>query len=69
MKYTFTTKDPIEAKRLAKALDMAIVIHEFTRNTMRGFKHRAEEPTADEVMAAFYDLLENMHIDIDDILE
>ena len=39
MKVKFTTEDPTEAKRLAKANDMAAFILELVNNGWRDFKH------------------------------
>lgn len=69
MKYTFETKDPKEAKRLTKALDMAIVLFEFSNNAMREFKHKTEEPTADELMAKFFALMDEHNIWLEDLMD
>lgn len=69
MKFKITTKDPTEAKCLAKATDMALVIFEFSVNSMRQFKHRDLPPTGEEVMDIFHELLSQHHIQIDDLIQ
>ncbi len=67
MKSTFTTDDPTEAKRLAKATDMALFIWELVHNGWRDFKHTDYDYT--KAWDKIHELLEEHNIDIDDLIE
>ena len=61
MIFKFETDDYIEAKRLTKATDMALFIYQL----VLGDCHRDEEISKEKIL----ELLDNYHINIDDILE
>ena len=67
MKTTVTTKDPTEAKRLAKADDMAAALWEIIHNGWRDFKHTGYnfERSWDKIR----EILEEYKIDVDDLVE
>lgn len=67
MKATFETEDPIEIKQIAKAPDMAGFIWELVHNGWRVFKNTDYDyqKSWDKIHA----LLEEYHIDIDDLTE
>jgi hypothetical protein len=69
MKLIIKTEDPKEIMRHVKALDMAIVLFEFSHNAMRRFKHSDVEVTADDLMKLFHILLDEQGIKIEDIIE
>ena len=60
MKYKFETDDKIEAKRLAKSLDMALFVY-----NLKCLMQEKNEIKCNEV----YELLDYHGINIDDILE
>jgi hypothetical protein len=67
-KFMVITSDRLEAKRLAKANDMAGFIWELEANSWRKYKHN--EPTTDFVTAyreIVRDLLEEYSINPDDL--
>ena len=65
MKATFTSTDPKEIKRLAKADDMALFIWELVHNGWREFKGTDYDhhPAWDKI----HSLLEEHDINIDDL--
>ena len=67
MKFKVTTKDPIEARQLAKASDMASFIWELVNNGWREFKHTDYDygPAWDKINS----LLDEHGIVIDDIYQ
>ena len=67
MKAKFTTKDPQEAKRLAKANDMAFFIWELVHNGWREFKHTDYD--YHKAWDKIHDLLNEHGIDCDDLTE
>jgi hypothetical protein len=67
MEVTFKTSDPIEAKRLAKADDMAVFIFSIIRNLPRKFED--SDTDHQPVFDAIYAELDRYNICIDDILE
>ena len=67
MKVVFETEDPQEARRLAKAMDMASFIWELKHNAWRKFKHTDYD--YEKAWDAINELLEEFHIDIDDLTE
>ena len=69
MKYVFETDDKQEAELMLKALNMAIVLFEFSHNAMRKFKHMETEPTADMLMEEFYRLLEEQDIIVENLIQ
>jgi hypothetical protein len=62
MKYKFYTTDKTEAKRIVKALDMAIAL-------LRIKRIKAEGNTASEVINEINEILYGLNIDLDDIIE
>jgi len=67
MKFKIETKDPMEAKRLSKADDMAGFIWELVNNGWREFKHTDYDyPKA---WSKIHDLLDEYSLDIDDLWE
>jgi hypothetical protein len=62
MKYKFYTTDETEAKRIVKALDMAIAL-------LRIKRIKAEGNTASEVINEINEILYGLNIDLDDIIE
>ena len=75
-KYTFTitTTDPVEAKRLAKALDMARALFEITYNLKKRTEWAIENvkdpfEAHEKIFEEIYSVLEQHNIDIDDIIE
>ena len=64
---TFTTKDSLEAKRLAKAEDMAHFIWELIHNGWREFKHTDYD--YQKAWDKIHELLDEHHIDVDDLIE
>lgn len=74
MKFTASTKDPMEAKRLAKSLDMALVIWEFWNNGEKRIPQEFKESENDEqiiteVFEVFRQIMEEHNIIIDDLTE
>ena len=67
MEVRFTTDDPVEAKRLAKAWDMALFIWELVHNGWRDFKHTDYE--YEKAWEKINDLLGEYNIKIDDLIE
>lgn len=67
MTATFTTNDPIEAKRLAKANDMAACLWELVHNGWRDFKYTDYD--YEKAWAKINELLEAHGIDVDDLNE
>lgn len=67
MEVIFKTDDPIEAKRLAKATDMALFIHDLVINGWKEFKHSDYdyEPAWEKIGK----LLDEYKINIDDLIE
>lgn len=67
MKTTFQTEDSQETKRLAKANDMAAFIWELVHNGWRDFKHTDYD--YEKAWNKIHQLLEEHHIDIDDLID
>jgi len=67
MKTKFTSKDPIEIKRLAKANDMAMFIWHLVHNGWREFKHTDYD--YERAWQKIHELLAEYNIDIDDLIE
>lgn len=67
MKATFTSEDPQEINRLAKANDMTLFIWELVHNGWREFKHTDYD--YEKSWNKIHDLLEQYKIDIDDLVE
>ena len=65
MKFKVTTKEPIEAKQLAKANDMASFIWELVHNGWRDFKHTDYD--YQKAWDKIHELLDEHGIDIDDL--
>lgn len=63
----FKSKEPNEIKRLSKADDMAAFIWELVHNGWRDFKHTDYDYKT--AWKKIHELLEEHHIDIDDIYE
>lgn len=63
MKVTFVSDDPMEIKRMAKSLDMAIALFEIVNNA-----HRHKE-TLDDYKEEIHKILEEQNIDIDDLID
>lgn len=66
MKAVFTSEDPQEIKRLAKATDMASFIFDLVMNLWRDFKYTDYdyEPAWEKIR----DLLKEHRIDIEDLI-
>ena len=73
MKYKVTTKDPKEAKRLAKATDMAFFIFELVCNSRSLLDRQLTRKAEEDALDLFYEhinyLLEKYSIDINDLTE
>jgi len=67
MKAKFTTDEPQEIKRLAKADDMAAFIWELVHNGWRKFKHTDYD--YETAWERINELLEEYNIDINDLTE
>ena len=65
MKFKVTTKNEQEAKRLAKATDMASFIWELVNNGYRGLKHIDYDYAP--AWKKIHELLDEHNIDIDDL--
>jgi len=63
MKVTFVSDDPMEIKRIAKSLDMAIALFEIVCNA-----HRHKE-TLEDYKEAIHKILEEQGINIDELIE
>lgn len=63
MKVTFVSDDPMEIKRMAKSLDMAIALFEIVNNA-----HRHKE-TLDDYKEEIHKILEEQGINIDELIE
>ena len=65
MKAVFTSEDPVEIRRIAKADDMANFIWELVMNGWRDFKHTDYDyrPAWEKINK----LLEDYHIDVDEL--
>ena len=67
MKVTFETEDMLEAKRLAKAEDMAGFIFQLVNNSWRQFKHDGID--YEPIYKKIYELLAEYNINIDELIE
>jgi len=67
MKSIYKTKDSFEQMRIAKSLDMALFIWQLVHNGWREFKHTDYE--YEKAWDKIRELLEEHHIDIDDLIE
>lgn len=67
MKTIFESEDSQEIKRLAKSEDMAFFIWELVHNGWRDFKHTDYD--YQRAWTKIHELLEEHHIDIDDLME
>ena len=67
MKVTFETEDPMEAKMLAKAPDMAMFIWELVHNGWREFKYTDYD--YQKAWDKIRELLEEHNINIDDLTQ
>lgn len=65
MKFIAETDDPIEAKQLAKANDMASFIWELVHNGWRDFKHTDYD--YQKAWGKIHELLDDNGINIDDL--
>ena len=68
MKVEFTSKDPLEIKRLAKSLDMACAISDF-KEKLRKWDKNDLELNVDLIRTEFLETLQENSIDIDELLE
>jgi hypothetical protein len=66
LKYKFTTKNEQQAKRLLLANNLAFVVWELGVNGRSQFKHN-ENYTAEDLMQHFFTILEEHHINIDEL--
>jgi hypothetical protein len=64
--FTVTTNDPSEAKRLAKADDMAAFIWQLVHNGWRDFKHTDYD--YEKAWGKIHELLDEYSINIDDLM-
>lgn len=74
MRTTVTTTDPIEAKRLVKADDMAIVLFEIYFNLRKRTEYMMENATDaydahEKIFEEIFSLFSQHHLIIDDIIE
>lgn len=67
MKVIFESEDKQEIKRLGKSEDMAFFIWELVHNGWRDFKHTDYD--YQKAWTKIRELLEEHHIDIDDLME
>lgn len=67
LRATFSTSDPMEIKRLAKASDMAMFIWELVHNGWRKFKETPYE--YEPAWERIHELLEEHNINIDELTE
>lgn len=63
----YTTEDPMEAKRITKALDMAIALWEIKHNLWRRFEE--SDIDYDPVFEAISDIFESNDINIDELVD
>ena len=68
MKFKVSTKDPIEANRLAKALDMALALWDIDQ-LLRGKAKYEDNEYADKIREEFHDILNGYGIVLDNIIE
>jgi len=69
MEFTVTTKDAMEAKRLAKSLDMASFIFELIYNTRKDLSYVEHDDYEEAVWDRIHQMLEEYSIDINDLIE
>lgn len=63
MKVVFTSTDPMEIKRIAKSLDMAIALFDIVNNA-----HRHKE-TVEDYKEEIHRILDEQGINIDELIE
>jgi division protein CdvB (Snf7/Vps24/ESCRT-III family) len=63
MKVVFTSTDPMEIKRIAKSLDMAIALFDIVNNA-----HRHKE-TLEDYKEAIHKILDEQGINIEELIE
>ncbi|WPZ08801.1 hypothetical protein [Roseivirga spongicola] len=67
MKVTFETEDEKEAKRLAKANDMAFMLWDLVHNGWRDFKHTDYD--YEKSWNKIHELLDQYKIDVDELAQ
>jgi len=70
LEFDFTQpEDRMDHKRCIRSSDMAMFIWELKNNFWRKWKHDETDFTLDNYKDALYGLLQEYHIDIDDLIE
>ena len=69
MRSTLTTTDPIEARRWLKALDMAIVLHEYDQWLRNQLKYCGAGRETERAREQLHEIMGTYGVDLEDLLQ